>query len=441
MRSLFVAALLLAAVCGAACASTNTPGGLSREETPQFVLLSHDDAIKGPTYGMMTGLTAGKVANNCPIAATMFLLDKGNSCSKAKDLYNQGYELAVHAITHDSFLPKSKDEIAEQIVGGRQQMADCIGISAGEMMGARAPFLEIKPEVWEVLSENGFLYDSSLIENTKGKSISNGMGDRVWPWDLGEGFPQNCDLYQSSQKCSGSYPGLKEVPLWDLSAYGGTFTMDYGDDPYGGGGSNGNVLGTLMANFEESYNGNRAPFPLFIHSEYLEGNKGDVEAFIDEVSQREGVYFITIRQLLAWMSNPIPLQQLTPEALGCGNPGGAPGTGEPAEPILDEFPAEVDTPPEDEEEGGDAEDEPEEEASQEEDAEIEGEIEGEEEVLDEEVDEEVAEEEIVVDEEQPEEEEEIEEVLEEEPVEEDGEGDDEGEGEEVVVMTRRMLRA
>ena len=28
---------------------------------------------------MMTGLTAGKVANNCPIAATMFLLDKGNS--------------------------------------------------------------------------------------------------------------------------------------------------------------------------------------------------------------------------------------------------------------------------------------------------------------------------------------------------------------------------
>ena len=51
-------------------------------------------------------------------------------------------------------------------------------------------------------------------------------------------------------------------------------------DPYGGGGSNGNVLGTLMANFEESYNGNRAPFPLFIHSEYLEGNKGDVEAFI-----------------------------------------------------------------------------------------------------------------------------------------------------------------
>lgn len=161
----------------------------------------------------------------------------------------------------------------------------------------------------------------------------------------------------------------------------------------------------------------------------------------DEVSQREGVYFITIRQLLAWMSNPIPLQQLTPEALGCGNPGGAPGTGEPAEPILDEFPAEVDTPPEDEEEGGDAEDEPEEEASQEEDAEIEGEIEGEEEVLDEEVDEEVAEEEIVVDEEQPEEEEEIEEVLEEEPVEEDGEGDDEGEGEEVVVMTRRMLRA
>lgn len=36
------------------------------------------------------------------------------------------------------------------------------------------------------------------------------------------------------------------------------------------------------------------------------------------------VHYVTIRQLLAWMQNPVPKDQLTPEMLGCGNPGGAP---------------------------------------------------------------------------------------------------------------------
>jgi hypothetical protein len=41
------------------------------------------------------------------------------------------------------------------------------------------------------------------------------------------------------------------------------------------------------------------------------------------------VYFITVRQLIAWMQNPIPADQLTPASLGCGLQGGAgpsPGT-------------------------------------------------------------------------------------------------------------------
>jgi hypothetical protein len=35
------------------------------------------------------------------------------------------------------------------------------------------------------------------------------------------------------------------------------------------------------------------------------------------------VYFVTIRQLLAWMSNPVPASGLDPAQLGCGQPGGA----------------------------------------------------------------------------------------------------------------------
>lgn len=36
----------------------------------------------------------------------------------------------------------------------------------------------------------------------------------------------------------------------------------------------------------------------------------------DEVSGRPGVFFVTMRQLLAWMADPVPLSQLTPEVSG-----------------------------------------------------------------------------------------------------------------------------
>ncbi len=39
--------------------------------------------------------------------------------------------------------------------------------------------------------------------------------------------------------------------------------------------------------------------------------------------KKPNVYFVTMRQLLAWMANPIPADQLTADNLGCGNPGGA----------------------------------------------------------------------------------------------------------------------
>jgi hypothetical protein len=37
------------------------------------------------------------------------------------------------------------------------------------------------------------------------------------------------------------------------------------------------------------------------------------------------VFYVTINQLLAWMVNPVPKDKLTPQMLGCGNPGGTPG--------------------------------------------------------------------------------------------------------------------
>lgn len=41
---------------------------------------------------------------------------------------------------------------------GRAQLADC-GVPAGDIVGFRAPYLDVDPAVREVLAASGFLYD------------------------------------------------------------------------------------------------------------------------------------------------------------------------------------------------------------------------------------------------------------------------------------------
>lgn len=45
----------------------------------------------------------------------------------------------------------------------------------------------------QVLHAAGFLYDSTLIDDPLGDSLSRGMAARLWPYGMQDGIPQNCD--------------------------------------------------------------------------------------------------------------------------------------------------------------------------------------------------------------------------------------------------------
>lgn len=311
-------ALLLAAVVGAAALypSTDAPGGLAPDQTPQFILFTHDDALRENTYEAMLEVTEGRQSlNGCPATATMFTTTRGTDCELVADLYARGYEISAHTMTHPSLNGLSKSEIAEEIVGARAALAEC-GVPEADILGHRCPYLETKPEVREVLEENGFLYDSTLIEETTGNSLSGGPDSRIFPWNMENGIPINCDWYKSIQSCAeGERHDLWQVPLWPLNGY----TMDYGDD-----GAQ-DVFDILKENFDAAYNGNRAPLPIFIHTPWLESSNHleRLKDFADYALSKPDVYFVTVRQLLAWMQRPVPADELTPLALGCGNAGGA----------------------------------------------------------------------------------------------------------------------
>lgn len=62
----------------------------------------------------------------------------------------------------------------------------------------------------------------------------------------------------------------------------------------------------------------------------------------DYALSKPDVYAVSIRQLLGWMKSPTATDETTPESLGCGLAGGAPGTGVAAKPAgkTEEAPAE-----------------------------------------------------------------------------------------------------
>ena len=62
------------------------------------------------------------------------------------------------------------------------------------------------------------------------------------------------------------YPGMFEVPVYDLNAMGGDFSMD----PDAG--TNLNLYSLLKANFDAAYNGNRAPLPIYVHTPWFAEN-------------------------------------------------------------------------------------------------------------------------------------------------------------------------
>lgn len=137
--------------------------------------------------------------------------------------------------------------------------------------------------------------------------------------------------------------------------------------------ANASAFEILKSNFLAAYHGDRAPMPLYVHSFFLRhgGNQQDVERFLgagrlgtppsgmcglslktflacprthalprslplersprpcrpqhvaDFALSHPHTYAVTMRQLIAYLQNPVPVEQLAPVALGCGRPGGA----------------------------------------------------------------------------------------------------------------------
>jgi hypothetical protein len=196
------------------CGGTSVPGGLSRENVPQFVLLTFDDAVNTLNQQFYKDLFLNRRnPNQCPIKSTFYVSHEWTDYSQVQDLYAAGHEIASHTVTHSD--GKGFDDVkwADELIGLAEMLVRYAGVDPQDIKGMRAPFLQVGGDsMFNTLRRYGLYYDSSM--STAQKS---------WPYTLEYRMPHSCSVKPCPTE---SHPGMWEIPMPTLKdVRGGTCAM------------------------------------------------------------------------------------------------------------------------------------------------------------------------------------------------------------------------
>jgi peptidoglycan/xylan/chitin deacetylase (PgdA/CDA1 family) len=188
------------------CTSTNVPGYLSPAETPQFVVLTFDDAVTVSNIEYYRDATKQYTRSNpdgCPSAMTFFVSHEYTDYSLVHELHANGHEIALHSITHKTnitfWAQASISQLRQELTDERALISKFANINAADIKGIRMPFLQMAGDAqFEMLREDGFLYDLSwptLRQTSPG----------YWPYTLDYASTQDCVIGRCPKD---SHPGV-----------------------------------------------------------------------------------------------------------------------------------------------------------------------------------------------------------------------------------------
>ncbi|XP_045463450.1 chitin deacetylase 8 [Harmonia axyridis] len=288
------------------CSSSEIPGGLSRDKTPQFVFLTFDDAIRSDNYQLYVDAFYGRKKNpdGCNVSATLFVSHDYTIYPKLHDLYENGFEVALHSITHDPNTTKwqqaSVAELTDEFDGQRQIINKFAKIPNSDIHGMRVPFLQLSGNnSFEVIKQMGLEYDCSWPSRSY-------VDPGLWPYTLDYKSHQDCPIGPCP---TASLPGVWVVPMLDLfdqkkvpCAMVDQCTNIPSDAA--------NITEWIIQNFNTNYKNNKAPFGFYVHATWLSIKKEHNEAykkFIDYLQSLPDVYIVGIHRALEWVKNPVPI--------------------------------------------------------------------------------------------------------------------------------------
>ena len=313
---------------GCVCASTYPPHHLPPPDTPQFILLTHDDVVTYESTAKIDAMLATlRHPNGCRIPTTYFILTNGSDPLEVRRRWEMGDEVGGHAEQHlnQAGAEITRKDKENEILGSREWAIQGAGIPQEDVVGYRTPFLAETPEQRQILETAGFLYDSSIVESVK---TEEGKRNRIWPYRMDAGLPQHRHQVKKGSEGDERHKGLWEIPVWVLLHQGKRYCMDPGR---GGEGNDEeeDVFEVLKSNLEASYDGNRAPLPLYIHTFWFDGQRERrAREFVEYSLKKPGVYFVTMKMLVEWMQAPVGVGGMDAWlSRRCDGPGAATGEG------------------------------------------------------------------------------------------------------------------
>lgn len=191
------------------CSGTDIPGNLSPSQTPQFVMLTFDDAVTNLNMAYYRkALNNRSNRDGCPVAATFYISHEYTDYSKVHELYKGGHEIALHSISHTTNTTYWKNvnasELADEFQGLRFIMNHFAHVPTSSIQGIRLPFLQMSGDAsFEMLYKNFFLYDSSWPSQLH---LSPGL----WPYTLNYKSMQDCVIGPCPNK---AWPNVWVAPM------------------------------------------------------------------------------------------------------------------------------------------------------------------------------------------------------------------------------------
>ncbi|CAD6185566.1 unnamed protein product [Caenorhabditis auriculariae] len=307
------------------CTSTGrkAPGNLPPHETPQFIVLSFDDAVNGktfPDYKALFEQVLYRNPNGCPIKGSFFISHEWTNYDAVEWLVQKNQEIASNSISHVSLEGEPASRWLNEMDGQRRILSKFASAPEESILGMRAPQLALGgDEQFEMMSRAGFLYDNSMSANP---GIN---GEPFWPQTLDYTVAWPC--YEDSCPKS-SFTGVWEVPLnqfygaymRQIDSYRRSSMIRAAVD------LNNTVeelTAMMISNFDRSYSSNRAPYVLSLNADFLQlnGRNSGMKAlrnFLGEAMANQDVYVVTFKQLIDWMKEPVPISQMSKsEAVRC----------------------------------------------------------------------------------------------------------------------------
>ncbi|XP_065091171.1 chitin deacetylase 8 [Ochlerotatus camptorhynchus] len=290
------------------CSSTGVPGGLQPKDTPQFVLLTFDDAITIFNVPYYREAFVQRVnPDSCPVSATFFVSHEYSDYTLIHEMYSAGHEIALHSISHttdtDYWRSASVEQLTDEFAGERSIVEKFAKIPASHVTGLRMPFLQMSANnSFQMMKDNNFIYDCSMPTRS---FVSPGL----WPYTLD---------YKSTQDCvigpcpAGSIPGVWVIPMITWTTRDG-FPCSMVDTCLGMPNTTQGLFEFFKQNFEKSYLSNKAPFGFYVHAAWFNVSPVHFEAykkFLDYLKTLKDVFLVNASTVINWVRNPVSLTQM-----------------------------------------------------------------------------------------------------------------------------------